>query len=105
MEKNILYVSFKEDNNYLISTSCIVEDINFNCELRPNKCTAKFRYRAEEYPVTLEYLNDGNILVSYDGVKAVTPGQACVFYLDDKCIGGGIIKEVRKDNKKLWYLL
>ena len=41
----------KEANDYLISTSCIVEDINFNCDLRPDKCTAKFRYRAEEYPV------------------------------------------------------
>lgn len=105
LDKNVLYVSFKEDNEYLISTSCIVEDINFNCELRPTKCNAKFRYRAEEYPVSLEYLEDGNILVSYEGVKAVTPGQACVFYLDDKCIGGGLIKEVRKNNEKLWYLL
>ena len=105
LEKNILYVSFKEDNEYLISTSCIVEDINFNCDLRPNNCNAKFRYRAEEYPVKIEYLENGNLLVSYDGIKAVTPGQACVFYLDDKCIGGGIIKEVRKNNEKLWYLL
>ena len=105
LEKNVLYVSFKEDNDYLISTSSIVESINFNCDLRPTSCTAKFRYRAEEYPVNLEYLEDGNILVSYEGVKAVTPGQACVFYLDDKCIGGGIIKEVRKNNEKLWYLL
>ena len=47
----------------------------------------------------------GNILVDYpQGVKSVTPGQACVFYKDDECFGGGIIKEVRKNNKKLWYL-
>ena len=105
LEKNVLYVSFKEDNEYLLSDSAIVEDINFNCELRPVECTAKFRYRAEEHPVKLEYLENGNILVKYDKVKAVTPGQACVFYLDDKCIGGGIIKEVRKNNEKLWYLL
>ena len=106
LDKNVLYVSLKGDNEYLISTSCVVEDVNFNCELRPSKCTAKFRYRAQEYPVKLEYLDDGNILVRYDeGVKAVTPGQACVFYLDDKCIGGGTIKEVRKEDKKLWYLL
>ena len=105
LEKNILYVSFKEDNEYLISTSCLVEEVNFNCDLRPTSCTAKFRYRAEEYPVTLEYNEDNTILVRYDGVKAVTPGQACVFYYEDKCIGGGLIKEVRKNDKKLWYLL
>ena len=105
LKKNILYVSIGEDNKYLISDSCIVEQINFNCELRPTKCTAKFRYRQKDNDVELEYLDDGNILVKYNNVKAVTPGQACVFYLEDKCIGGGIIKEVRKDNKKLWYLL
>ena len=105
LNKNILYVAEGENNDYLISDSCIVEDINFNCEERPIKCTAKFRYRQKDNDVELSYLDDGNILVKYDNVKSVTPGQACVFYLGDKCIGGGIIKEVRKNNKKLWYLL
>ena len=45
------------------------------------------------------------ILVKYPkGVKSVTPGQECVLYDNNRCIGGGIIKEVRKDGKKLWYL-
>ncbi len=105
LKKNILYVSIGEDSKYLVSDSCIVEQINFNCEDRPTKCTAKFRYRQKDNDVELKYLDDGNILVEYNNVKAVTPGQACVFYIGDKCIGGGIIKEVRKNNKKLWYLL
>ena len=104
LNKNILYVT-EGDTEYLYSDSCIVEDINFNCELRPTNCTAKFRYRQKDIDVKLEYLEDGNILVSYNNVKSVTPGQACVFYIEDKCIGGGIIKEVRKHDKKLWYLL
>ncbi len=102
--KNILYVALGEDNKYLYSNSCIIDNVNFNCELRPTKCTAKFRYRAKDYPVELQYL-ENEILVKYDNIKAVTPGQSCVFYLDEKCIGGGIIKEVRKDDTKLWYLL
>ena len=105
LEKNILYVALGEDNKYLYSDSCIVDNINFNCDLRPTKCTAKFRYRATDYPVTLEYINSNEIHVKYDNIKSVTPGQACVFYLDNQCLGGGIIKEVRKNNKKLWYLL
>ena len=79
--------------------------MNFNCEERPSTCTAKFRYRAKDYPVTLTYLENGEVLVNYDPIKAVTPGQACVFYDQDYCLGGGIIKEVRKENEKLWYLL
>ena len=105
LEENILYVAEGEDNPYLYSNSCIVEDVNFNCDLRPERCTAKFRYRQKDNDVRLTYFEDGNIKVEYDGVKSVTPGQACVFYDGDICLGGGIIKEVCKDGKKLWYLL
>ena len=101
LNKNILYVSSNEE--YLISTECIIDQVNFISELRPTKCTAKFRYRQADNEVTLEYLDD-EILVKYKGVKSVTPGQACVLYLGDECLGGGIIKEVRKNNQKLWYL-
>ena len=104
LNKNILYISYG-NTEYLISDSCIIDTVNLNCDLRPKKCTAKFRYRQLDNDVELEYLEDGNILVKYpQGVKSVTPGQACVLYLDEQCIGGGIIKEVRKNNKKLWYL-
>ncbi len=104
LDKNILYVSFG-DNKYLYSDSCLVDTVNFNCDLRPTKACAKFRYRQEDIPVTIDYLDNGEILVHYEHVKSVTPGQACVIYDNDICIGGGIIKEVRKNNEKLWYLL
>ena len=105
LKDNVLYVAIGEDNPYLYSDSCIVDTINFNCDERPSNCTAKFRYRAQDYPVTLEYLDNGEIRVKYDSIKAVTPGQACVFYDGEKCIGGGIIKEVCKTQEKLWYVL
>ena len=37
-------------------------------------------------------------------VKAVTPGQAAVFYDGDVCLGGGTIEKVYKDNKEIEYL-
>lgn len=105
LDKNILYVCLSGNNEYLISDSCIVEEINWLGDKKVNKCSAKFRYRQLDNEVNLNWLDDKNILVSYpQGVKSVTPGQACVFYLNDECLGGGIIKEVRKNNKKLWYL-
>ena len=105
LKKNILYIALGEENPYLYSDSCIIDTLNFNCDLRPTLCTAKFRYRQEDHDVRLTYLNDKEILVEYDPIKSVTPGQACVFYDKEKCIGGGIIKEVRKNHEKLWYLL
>lgn len=104
LNKNILYVSLGDDTKYLLTDEALIESMNFISEKRPEKCTAKFRYRQEDVPVTIEYLNDEEIVVKYDNVKSVTPGQACVLYLDEECIGGGIIKEVRKNGKKLWYL-
>lgn len=104
LNKNILYICIGEDNDYLLSDSCIIEDVNYLGDEKLTNCTAKFRYRQKDNPVTLEYLSDGNILVKYNNVKSVTPGQACVLYNGEECLGGGIIKEVRKNGKKLWYL-
>lgn len=101
---NILYVAFNEKNDYLISTEAIIEQINWISDHKPDKCSAKFRYRQTDNNVFLEYF-DNEIIAKYpQGVKSVTPGQACVFYDGEECLGGGIIKEVRKNGKKLWYL-
>ena len=104
LDKNILYVCEGDDNEYLKSTSCIIDNVNYISDKRPINCTAKFRYRQKDNDVTLEYLDNGEIEVKYNNVKAVTPGQACVVYDGEEVILGGIIKEVRKAGKKLWYL-
>lgn len=101
--KNILYVSFSAE--YLISDSAVIDTINWISDGKPQECVVKFRYRQPDNDVKVNYVDDNEIIVFYpQGVKSVTPGQACVFYLGDECLGGGIIKEVRKNNKKLWYL-
>lgn len=105
LNRNILYVAHGDDNEYLYSDSAIIDTINWIGDTKPNKCCAKFRYRQQDNPVNMEYIDDNHILVTYSqGIKAVTPGQACVFYKDDECLGGGLIKEVRKNGEKLWYL-
>lgn len=105
VKENILYVAFGEDNKYLMSDECILENVNFISSLRPTFCTAKFRYRDSDHAVELEYLESNEIRVRYPSkVKAVTPGQACVLYLGEECLGCGFIKNVRNENADLWYL-
>ncbi|PYZ99219.1 tRNA 2-thiouridine(34) synthase MnmA [Alteribacter lacisalsi] len=60
-------------------------------------CTAKFRYRQADQPVTVELDESGGARVMFDEPqRAITPGQAVVFYDGDVCLGGGTIEEVVK---------
>ena len=105
VKENILYVAFGEDNKYLMSDECIISNLNFISSTHPTFALAKFRYRGEDHPVELEYIDENHIKVKYQGMaKSVTPGQACVLYLGEECIGSGIIDEVKKDGQNLWYL-
>jgi tRNA-specific 2-thiouridylase len=104
VNKNILYVAIGDKNELLYSDEAIIEDVNLLEDL-PDKCVAKFRYRQKDNEVIITKLENGLISVKYpQKVKAVTPGQACVLYKDEVCLGGGIIKQVMKNGKKLWYL-
>lgn len=102
VKTNTLYVAFG-DSKYLYSDSCTLINTNFIYNKKPTKCTAKFRYRGEQYPVTLEY-KENDVLVKYENVKSVTPGQACVLYDGDICLGCGFIDKIYKDGDELWYL-
>ena len=103
VKDNILYVAFG-DSEYLYSDSCTLDNLNITEKL-PSTLMAKFRYRGEDIPVTIEKYDKDEIKISYKGLaKAVTPGQACVFYDNDKCLGCGFIKDVYKNGEKLWYL-
>ena len=104
VKDNILYVTIG-DEEYLYSDACKISNVNFISAVHPAFCTAKFRYRGEDYPVELEYLENNEILVKYpDKAKSVTPGQACVLYLGEECLGCGFIETFYKDGERLWYL-
>lgn len=102
---NSLYVAPGDDSDYLVSTSCLVNNFNLISKQKVTNGQARFRYKQQLVDVEIDYIDEKSIIVKYPlGVKAVTPGQICVLYFDNECIGGGIIKEVRKDEKKIWYL-
>ncbi len=108
LKKNILYVAQGKNHPALYSNSLIGESPSWILEKAPDmplKCTAKFRYRQSDIPVTVCMLDDGNLHIKYDKpVKAVTPGQAAVLYKDEVCLGSSIIKSIEPLEKKYSYL-
>ncbi|QBQ07557.1 tRNA-specific 2-thiouridylase MnmA [Spiroplasma gladiatoris] len=101
IKNKILYVSKASEDKYLNSNSCIVKEFNFINEITEYflentfKCTAKFRYRQPDVNVTVKLLDKNTLQIFYNQeVRAVTEGQEAVLYLDNICLGGGVIDKV-----------
>jgi tRNA-uridine 2-sulfurtransferase len=64
----------------------------------PIRVQAKIRHRHEPAPAIVEKAVGGEVLVTFDEPqRAITPGQAVVFYDGDLVVGGGWIAETVKD--------
>jgi tRNA-uridine 2-sulfurtransferase len=60
----------------------------------PLRCAAKIRYRQTDQPCTIHGADDGTLRVGFDvAQRAITPGQAVVFYQGERCLGGATILE------------
>lgn len=57
------------------------------------ECTAKFRYRQPDQHVTVRLVDTGAEVLFHKKQRAITPGQAVVFYDGPVCLGGGTIEE------------
>lgn len=77
----------------LYSNELIITNINILVDKLPNRAYAKIRYRAKEALATIEEINKDEIKVIFDEPqRSITKGQSVVFYDNDVCLGGGIIK-------------
>ncbi|RYL94732.1 tRNA 2-thiouridine(34) synthase MnmA [Sporolactobacillus sp. THM19-2] len=96
--KNILYIAPGADHPALFSQGLIAEKVNWisgSPEKKVFHCTAKFRYRQKDRPVTVHLLENNRIEVVFDQLEwAITPGQSVVLYKHDRCLGGGTISTV-----------
>ena len=80
----------------LFSRDCHVDNINYMAEEKltgPVKAIGKIRYSHAGAPCTLYPQPDGTLLAQFDEPqRAMTPGQAAVFYQDDHVLCGGTIE-------------
>lgn len=107
LKDNVLYVEQGFHHDSLYSDYLTASDFNFvNPVEFPLECTAKFRYRQKDTKVTVEKLEDDNLKVTFaEPVRAITPGQAVVFYQDEVCLGGATIDDVFKKDHQLTYVV
>ena len=84
----------------LLAHQLVARQINWIAidELRgPMRVRAKIRHRHEPAAAVIENTANDEVLVTFDDPqRAVTPGQAVVFYDGDIVVGGGWIAEARR---------
>jgi len=108
LASNTLYVGQGFHHENLYSDSLTASTIHFTsneAKLKEFDCTAKFRYRQADVPVhvILEEGDKAKVIFS-EPVRAITPGQAVVFYDGDECLGGGLIDAAFKEGQERQYI-
>ena len=92
-EKNRLIVG---EDAELRASSCEVRDVNwiaFEAPSGPVRAEVKIRNRHEPAPATITPIDASSARVDFDeGQRAITAGQAAVFYDGERVIGGGWIR-------------
>lgn len=102
LTRNVLVVVQGTDHPLLFTNHLIAQQahwINSEALIRATapslsfKCTAKNRYRQDDQTCTVKIEANGKLDVVFDEPqRAITPGQSVVFYQDDVCLGGAVIK-------------
>jgi len=102
-ERALYVISIDADNNRvtagpaedLLSSEFTVAQVNwiaFDDPQEPVRAEVRVRYRHTAAPATITPLENGRARIKFDEAqRAITPGQASVFYRGDEVIGGGWI--------------
>ena len=90
-----------------MSTSLQASQVHFTRDMPEEftlECTAKFRYRQPDSKVTVHVKVDKAEVIFAEPQRAITPGQAVVFYDGEECLGGGLIDNAYRDGKVCQYI-
>lgn len=97
LENNVLLVAQGHNHPSLYSNGLIAQQLHWvdrKTVREPFRCVVKTRYRQPDIACTVTPIDDERIEVRFDEpVAAVTPGQSAVFYIDEVCLGGGVIEQ------------
>jgi tRNA-specific 2-thiouridylase len=93
---NILLVGQGHEHPLMLHNSLEAGQLDW-CNNKPLtqvlNCHAKTRYRQADQACYVEPLENNRCLVTFmEPQRAITPGQAVVFYAGETCLGGGVIE-------------
>ena len=99
VKRNVLIVGQGNDHPLLYIKELICSNVHWiqgTPPVLPLICKAKTRYRQADQSCIVSSLASDHCRVVFEKPqRAVTAGQSVVFYLDNQCLGGGIIENNR----------
>jgi len=91
-----VYVVQGHEHPVLLKRVVLAEHLHWVAEMPPilpTLCKAKTRYRQDDQNCVISMIGPNYSRIEFEQPQwAVTPGQSIVFYQEDICIGGGIIR-------------
>ncbi len=91
---NQLIVAQGHDHPALMQNELRMQEMHWITEMPcefPYRCTAKSRYRQADQDCVIDRVDEGYVVTFDLPQRSITPGQYCVLYQGEVCLGGGVI--------------
>jgi tRNA-specific 2-thiouridylase len=97
LSRNVLLVAQGANHPGLFHSALQLGEIHWISGTEPElplRCRAKTRYRQPDQDCVLSAIGEHRYELRFDQPqRAITPGQSAVLYLDELCLGGGVIEQ------------